>query len=109
LIIMMKKTLVIAAAVLTIGAGAFAMRKAFAASECAGNACSSVSVAWTGSCYNVRNNDSSRNVTVSLKPAFSAVISVSRTLMPSETWVPRIEIGGGGCITGYESPYNANF
>jgi hypothetical protein len=104
-IMMMKGFLV--ASVLA-GAAIVLPSRATAVTECAGNACESVSVRWTGSCYNVRNNGS-RNVKVGFKPYSSIVSLVSRVLHPGDGWEVRIELGGSACLGSYEPPYQANF
>jgi|SRR5580765_2450172 len=83
------------------------IRQTTAAPECAGNACGSVSVTWTGSCYNIRNNGP-RAARVSLKPFGGIASLVSRAVAPGDVWTPMMPFTTS-CLGGYEAPYQANF
>lgn len=78
--------------------------EATAAQECAGNACSYVTVDWNGRCYLVTNRHSSRKIraAVSTGPA-----TFSKVLGPGKSFVPGF--GGHQCIKMYQMPYHANF
>lgn len=78
------------------------------ANECDGNACGSVSMKWTGSCYQATNNDSQRSVKVEVKPVGGAASAMSRVLKPGETWTLQ-SYPTGACMKGYVQPFHATF
>ena len=75
-----------------------------AAADCAGNACSVISISWTGTCYNVRNTDASKRVEVELN---TGAIKVSKELGAGESWTP-VALGGR-CIGSIVHPYRATY
>ncbi len=77
------------------------------AADCAGNACGSISMKWTGACYEATNTGS-RNVKVEVRPVGGIASSISKVLKPGDKWTP-ILVYTRACLKGYVAPYQANF
>jgi hypothetical protein len=84
---------------------AVAITSGSAHAECAGNACSSVQVVFSGGCYQV-SNTGSQNVKVEFTPWGGIASSMSRVIGPGATWTPMLPFDG--CMQGYIEPYKAN-
>lgn len=73
-----------------------------AADNCAGNACGSVSMGFSGGCYHFTNG-ANRRVKVEVR---NWGTTLAKPLAPGETWTP---VFGSGCFATFYLPYHADF